>query len=1021
MPGISGQSFSVPTPPITGQEVGVQDMSIARPAINPNVVGVRDFGEINQGVDLTVTNQAISTATTTANTALAAATGALNAELVAHLATLDPAANPCVSVAGRGAGGDQGGGTFVSVLVAGGPAIDNAMVFASSNALWRWKRVYTDHLSPAWFGAFGDGVTNDTAALQAALDATITYGVPLRCEALATYLVRYASALYNGAALVLKHGTRLDLNGATLKLDDDQWCSVIINEHIAGGGPDHVEIENGIIDGNEANQTRVWSAGAWKRAVGGVLITFTPTVCFFNLASPYFADLTIDNSYIAAFKVQACTNLVLHDLTMTGGWGDGCLLTACTDATINNIYASNLRHVGEHPSWGSSWGQGIVWHLTRASVGTVTLTNCQTPGKVQDGSTDIVWDKLFCVAGPLTCLPTTATPPDYGIWWGIKFQGSNPAPHNARIKIGSITCDATDPTINFAVQSIGAGLYLYASDDVEVGSYTGLKCGRGVYYPGYDWQDYFDIVIHNCPRLRIRSISTDNCDGNTIYQQTSGAGTETDTIDIGEINVVDPQYSTRVGVTGGPQILLPIGSSHWTAGKIHLTETVAPAYPTRILNALALAADFSGSVHIGEVVQNQPINASMFVNNPDAAIARVIVDRVRLAGMVKPFLGVNTLANGAGSTPVAAAEVSSWSALSPIVAVQPQNASAAALGLATVVPAVAPATGFTLNHGVAGASDVVNWQCLGYSSLEGLLLDRVWTALVIGGGSPPARHLACMAYVGSLDRSLLFAGNDAADSPLNDLWSFNHNARTWTQLVPATNPAVRRGAFMCYDATRDRVVMYGGYDPVAGYLHDTYEYYGANWHVVATAHDPGDRYSGSSCAMAFDSSRGVCLLYSASAIWEYDGVDWTQTHGVLPNTVISHAALAFVPPIGKVIIFGGLIPGGAAAGDIYSWDGTTLTLIHTSANTAMYHSMVWDSNRQVLVAADMDLGFGTPSNRTFEWTSHDFALMTEVMPTNLVNGAGVFNPIMDEVMVFGGSTTGAAANATDITRVYRRG
>ena len=261
MPGISGQSFSVPTPPITGQEVGTQDMSIARPAINPNVVAVRDFGETNLGVDLTVTNQAVATATANAAAALAAATGSLNAELVAHLATLDPSVNPCVSIAGKGTAGDQGGGTFVSVLVAGGPAIDNAMVFASSNALWRWKRVYTDHLAPAWFGCAGDGTTNDTAALQAALDATITYGVPLRCEALATYLVRYAGATYNGYALKLKHGTRLDLNGATIKLDADQWCSVLINEHIAGGGPDHVEIGNGIIDGNEANQTRVWSAG----------------------------------------------------------------------------------------------------------------------------------------------------------------------------------------------------------------------------------------------------------------------------------------------------------------------------------------------------------------------------------------------------------------------------------------------------------------------------------------------------------------------------------------------------------------------------------------------------------------------------------------------------------------------------------------------------------------------------------------------------------------------------------------
>jgi Pectate lyase superfamily protein len=94
---------------------------------------------------------------------------------VGALRELAPAPGGCVLVSGYHQRGDGGGGTFSWDTAAGEPHNAGTVISPASNPpKGRWKRWADGPLSVRWFGARGDGVTDDSAAFTAALGA---YGV----------------------------------------------------------------------------------------------------------------------------------------------------------------------------------------------------------------------------------------------------------------------------------------------------------------------------------------------------------------------------------------------------------------------------------------------------------------------------------------------------------------------------------------------------------------------------------------------------------------------------------------------------------------------------------------------------------------------------------------------------------------------------------------------------------------------------------------------------------------------------
>jgi hypothetical protein len=63
---------------------------------------------------------------------------------------------------------------------------------------------------------------------------------------------------------------------------------------------------------------------------------------------------------------------------------------------------------------------------------------------------------------------------------------------------------------------------------------------------------------------------------------------------------------------------------------------------------------------------------------------------------------------------------------------------------------------------------------------------------------------------------------------IGDMWEWDGS--TWTQLHPLTAPPARENGRMAYDATRDKIVLFGGYS--GAFLSDTWTWDGSSWKVV---------------------------------------------------------------------------------------------------------------------------------------------------------------------------------------------
>ena len=229
---------------------------------------------------------------------------------------------------------------------------------------------------------------------------------------------------------------------------------------------------------------------------------------------------------------------------------------------------------------------------------------------------------------------------------------------------------------------------------------------------------------------------------------------------------------------------------------------------------------------------------------------------------------------------------------------------------------------------------------------------------------------------------VLFGGGTTAGTLSGVTYHFNTGGADWTAGAE-TGPIARSYHAMAFDEKNGRVLLFGGWDPTAacagasnGCCRDTWSWYGNAWTQVSTA-GPSARCGHT---MAYDTERQQVVLFGGRTkydcgttacevndTWAWNGTAWASVTTTSPPSARSGHAMAYDSTRRRLVVFGGRVDVGAAAGtcpdgsaadsngicllkDVYELNNTTWTQAAGSPPTARFGAaMVYDPSRRNLL------------------------------------------------------------------------
>ena len=210
-----------------------------------------------------------------------------------------------------------------------------------------------------------------------------------------------------------------------------------------------------------------------------------------------------------------------------------------------------------------------------------------------------------------------------------------------------------------------------------------------------------------------------------------------------------------------------------------------------------------------------------------------------------------------------------------------------------------------------------------------------WTERTLKGTKPSQRYAHAMAFDGTRNKVVVFGGWDiSTGGSRNDLWDWDPTTGAWTERLTGSEsgtPGARMYASMVADSADARLEVVAGqvaYNPYGGG-----GYYGSGGYYGAG----GSYYYGTGVYGGYGGSVGMPILppypvpvyggTSSCEVWELDPATPAFTNRTpaldLP-TSRSGQAMAYNPSTGKTYIFGGSdMTSGQSLNDLWEWDGKT--------------------------------------------------------------------------------------------------
>lgn len=206
---------------------------------------------------------------------------------------------------------------------------------------------------------------------------------------------------------------------------------------------------------------------------------------------------------------------------------------------------------------------------------------------------------------------------------------------------------------------------------------------------------------------------------------------------------------------------------------------------------------------------------------------------------------------------------------------------------------------------------------------------HAWTGadwVLVDGNGPPSRgdwwNIAWDSDRGVL---VLFGDPNFAET-----WEWDGSV--WTQ-KGFGGPLPRRDHQMVYDADRQVVLVYGGWDDSTTAFTDLWEWNGVYWLQRFGLQPPGSSNMGT---LVYESLRDTTVVFGGyggtpgtaptGQVWEFDGAQWQNVPRIGGPTRLVGACAAYAADRYEVVVFGGL--------DGPQWRGTQVFRVVTGTTAA---------------------------------------------------------------------------------------